>query len=117
MTRADRILLIILTLVCVLSVPLAAAAGAGRGVLLKGPAGCTRVDPGRDGRYTVAGRDGAVVFEVRDGVVRCVASSCPDQVCVRSGSLTPSRPIVCAPNGVVASLTSSRGGGLDAVSR
>ena len=76
------------------------------------------LDPARDGTYRVQGRIGEVVFEVRDGEVRCVSADCPDHVCVRSGTVRAGAPVVCAPNGVVAEFTGvSEGGAVDAVSR
>lgn len=119
MTRGDRTVLVAVVLFAALSIPLATAmAGSHDVVELRGPSGVTRVDPGTDGVYVVEGRVGDVVFEVVGGTVRCASSSCPDQVCVHSGTVRPARPVVCAPNGVVATCVASSGGsGLDAVSR
>lgn len=119
MTRADRVLLAVLVLVCVASVPAALAfAGTAGGVVLRGPEGVTRVDLSHDATYVVPGRLGSVVFEVRDNSLRCISSECPNQICVHAGTLEPTKPIVCAPNGVsaVADRRTDRGE-LDAVSR
>ncbi|MDP2234646.1 MAG: NusG domain II-containing protein [Actinomycetota bacterium] len=119
MTRADRLLLSVLVLACVASVPAALAfAGTAGGAVLRGPEGVTRVDLSDDGTYVVPGRSGSVVFEVRDGSLRCVSSECPNQICVNAGTLGATKPIVCAPNGVsaVADRRTDRGE-LDAVSR
>jgi len=118
-TRADRLLLAVLVLVCVACIPAALAfAGNAGGAVLRGPSGVTRVDLSHDGRYVVPGRRGSVVFEVRDGSLRCVSSDCPNQICVGFGTLSASRPIICAPNGVSAVVERPTDGGeLDAVSR
>lgn len=85
--------------------------------LLEGPSGVTRVALDEDASYVVEGELGTVTFTVEDGVMRCVDSSCPDRLCVRSGVLAPGRPIVCAPNRVIARLAATGSGDLDAVSR
>lgn len=118
MTRADRLLLAALVLAAVLSVPLVAvAARAGEEVVLRGPAGVTRVDVTRDATYRVKGLTGEVTFVAHDGEVRCVSSGCPDQVCVHTGTVRPGAPVVCAPNGVIAECVGPHDGGLDAISR
>lgn len=90
--------------------------GGGSAVELRGPHGHTSVDLDADGTYRVDGAIGVVVFEVEDGSMRCVRSTCPDGICVRMGAVAPGHPVVCAPNGVVARIDSLPGD-LDAVSR
>lgn len=85
--------------------------------ILVGPHGETRVDLDVDALITVEGRGGPVQFEVKDGCMRVVSVTCPDRVCVRSGTLKAGAPIVCAPNGVYARMADSQGGDLDAISR
>jgi hypothetical protein len=106
-------------LLALLAVPMSGIALShdGDSVLLSGPAGATKVSLDEPGRYEVVGSHGAVVFEVSDEGVRAVAAECPDGVCVRSGYARPGRPIVCAPNGVAATLSSGMNGDVDAVSR
>lgn len=86
-------------------------------VVIEGPYGVTHLSLAQDARYVVQGELGEVTFTVEDGVMRCVASPCPDQLCVHAGSLAPGRPIVCAPNRVIARFAGSARGELDAVSR
>lgn len=119
MTRADRILLAVLVAIALLAVPAAALASRGqRQVRISGPTGVTAVDLSHDGSYRIEGRISDVVFEVRDGVLSCVSSGCPDQVCVHAGTARPQAPIICAPNGVIAEFASGDGGGgVDAISR
>lgn len=118
MTRADRILLAVLVALTVMSVPVVTWAMPATGaVSIAGPFGTTRVDPNFDSVYRVQGRLGTVTVVVRDGVVRCSESECPDEVCVHSGALAAGRPIVCAPNGVAVTYASSDRRALDAVSR
>lgn len=85
--------------------------------VLRGPQGVTRISLEHDAVYVVEGDVGRVVFEVSDSTLRCVKSDCSDHVCVNSGACAPGRPIVCAPNRVVATIEGAREGGLDAVSR
>lgn len=119
MTSGDRTVLVAIVLLAALCIPLTSAiAGGGEFVELTGTGGSTRVDLSRDGTYVVEGHLGRVVFEVLDGQMQCVASSCPDQVCVHAGAVRGTRPVVCAPNGVVASLVTGPGErGYDAISR
>ncbi len=84
--------------------------------ILNGPNGSTSVNLSLDATYVVAGAVGSVEFSVRDGEIVCVDSSCSDGLCQHMGPLKPGRPIVCAPNGVIARFDRP-GGGLDAVSR
>ena len=120
MTRADRQLFTVLLALVLLSIPVvsfaAADLGSGSVATVVAPSGTTRISLATDARYTIQGRHGEVVVVVSDGALRCVESSCDDQVCVRAGELSPGRPIVCAPNGVSIS-TVGGGDDLDAVSR
>jgi hypothetical protein len=117
-TRADRQLFAALLALVLLSIPVTtlAVADSGSVASVVAPSGTTRIPLGTDARYTIQGRHGEVVVVVSDGALRCVESSCDDQVCVRAGELSPGRPIVCAPNGVSIS-TVGGGDDLDAVSR
>ncbi|MHB9004995.1 MAG: NusG domain II-containing protein [Coriobacteriia bacterium] len=119
MTRADRILLAALIVSALLAIPAAALASRGETrVAVSGPSGATVVDTADNGTYRIDGRLGTVVFEVRDGTMRCVSSTCPDKLCVDSGAVRVGSPVICAPNGVIAQLTGETGGGaVDAVSR
>lgn len=120
MTRADRMLLLGLVVLAVLSAPVAAIATRGsESAIISGPYGTTAVDLTRDATYVVDGRCGRVTFSVDGGRLSCVGAECPDHICVKSGWLRPGAPIVCAPNGVVAAFDSApgQGGALDAVSR
>jgi len=117
-TRADRILLVVLVAITVMSAPLVTWAMPAKGaVSIVGPYGTTQVDPNLDSAYRVEGRLGTVTVVVRDGAVFCSESECPDEVCVHSGDLAAGRPIVCAPNGVVVMYAAPEKGALDAVSR
>lgn len=119
MTRADRILLAALVVSALLAIPAAALASRDdTHVRLSGPSGATVVDTAENGIFEIQGRTGTVVFEVRDGVVRCTSSSCPDKLCVLSGVVRAGSPIICAPNGVIAQPIGNGGGeSVDAVTR
>jgi len=120
-TRGDGIVLACVLAVALLSVPavLAVADAGSAAALISGPAGQTETTLSDNARYTVEGREGTVVFEVRDGHLLCTSSSCADQVCVRQREALPGRPVVCAPNGVVARVSgaAAKEASLDAVSR
>jgi hypothetical protein len=119
MTRGDVLVVIAIVAVALLSVPSAGAmlAPAGGAAVLHGPGGSTTVDLSSPGTYVVEGRSGQVEFRVADGEVFATSAECPDHLCVGMGAAAPGRPVVCAPNGVSASIVSGRGEGLDAVSR
>ncbi len=121
MTRGDRTIVVAILVAVLVSIPVAIAwAGTGSSVAtIVGPSGETRVDLADNACYEVEGREGIVMFEVRDGCLLCVSSTCDDQVCVNQGRVSIGRPVVCAPNGVVAFAAPTRRGqeALDAVSR
>jgi hypothetical protein len=119
MTRGDVMVVVAVVAVALLSVPSAGAmlSPAGGAVVLCGPGGSTTVDLASPGTYVVEGRSGRVEFRVANGEVSAISAECPDHLCVSMGAAAPGRPVVCAPNGVSASIVSGRGEGLDAVSR
>lgn len=121
MTRGDRIVLAVILLTAIVSIPVSLAFGGSKAQVatITAPFGETVVDLGSDASYEIQGRSGTVAFEVRDGRITCVGSSCEDHVCVEQGAASAGCPIVCAPNGVVAVLSPGGSGEaeLDAVSR
>lgn len=61
-------------------------------------------------RFTVPGWQGPCTFEVEDGGVRMISSTCRDKICVGTGRVsTAGRSIVCLPNRVVVRVTGGRG--------
>lgn len=74
----------------------------GREAVVTTPDGSFVLPLDEDTVRTVDGNDGiAVVIAVEDGSVRFVSSGCPDQICVRSGSLTKAGDTAaCVPAGV-----------------
>lgn len=123
LTRSDVRLIGILVLATALAFPMASMAG-GHGdgtATISGPHGTQLISLEEDAVYVVDGREGDVVFEVMDGSLFCVESSCREQICVAQREVRQGRPVVCAPNGVSALLTAVRGSesgdDLDAVSR
>jgi len=115
---------IVLCLVGILAIGLApvsfviAGNSGDAGIVLIGPSGRTYVDASdvaSDSRFYVQGRDGIVTFELSDGGLRAVESNCDTGVCVDSGPLSASNPILCAPNEVAAFIRS--GSEYDAISR
>lgn len=51
--------------------------------------------------------DGRNTIVIWDGKVHMEEADCNDQICVKSGISTPSKPIVCLPNGVIVTITGS----------
>ena len=60
-----------------------------------------RVSLDEDAVFTIESDDGCNTIEVCDGQIRIAAADCRDQVCVRSGALHGSVPIVCLPHRLV----------------
>jgi hypothetical protein len=85
--------------------------------------GARRTEPiAPDRRLEVAGPLGATVIEIAGGRVRVAKSPCPNQLCVRSGSVRePGWTLVCAPNRVAVSLEGDGEGtgkeGIDGIAR
>ncbi len=121
MTHGDRILVVAVACLVLLSVPLVSLASGGshESALVQSARGTTVIDLTRDADYEIEGRRGVVHLRVAAGAVSAVAADCPDHVCVNSGTAAPGRPIVCVPNGVSVTLSGNGGGegDLDAVSR
>ena len=119
MTKGDRILVLAVACLVLVSAPLVSlAVGTPRGsAVVRGPAGRSTLDLSRDGAYEVAGKAGTLTLRVSGGQVRCIAADCPDGLCIRTGIARSGRPIVCAPNAVSVTLSTSRDDGIDAVSR
>ena len=68
-----------------------------------------RVPLDRDGVYPIGETN---IITVSDGEVRMTHADCPDQICVKTGSISRSgQSIVCAPNRMVVTIT---GGDKDA---
>ena len=62
-----------------------------------------RVPLDRDGVYPIGETN---TITVSDGEVRMTHADCPDQICVKTGSISRSgQSIVCAPNRVVVTVT------------
>lgn len=114
MTRGDRLIVAVVAALAVASWPVAilatGGASAGRTVTVDGPQGGLAVPLAAQRHLEVAGLGGHVEVVVRGGRVRVVASTCPDQLCVRQGAVS-SGAIVCVPNGVSVKV----GGGEDAL--
>lgn len=104
MTRADRVLILVLAVLALASWPLAAAAaGKSAGtVIISGPAGSTTLPLAQDARLQVEGERGPLTVVIAEGAVRVTEADCPDHVCVKTGSVSAAGALVaCVPNGVV----------------
>jgi hypothetical protein len=118
-TRGDRIVVLVVALLAVLSWPATMMAAAGRAdvAVITGPTGTTDVSLGQDAALDVEGLRGIVRVETSGEAVRVVASSCPDHLCVAQGPVSArGSAIVCVPNGVTVRLGGS-GHALDSVVR
>lgn len=116
MTRGDHLLVTLVATAGLAVILLGVLAPSSSQATIVGPEGTSTVSTLADGTYVVSGSVGEVVVTVRDAEVRIARSSCPDQICVRSGALRTGAPIVCAPNGVTVFSRAAQGG-LDAISR
>ncbi len=120
MTTWDRLLVVGVVCLAVAFLPatLLAAGSSDGELVVKGPSGRTVISLSEDSTSVVQGRVGKLTVVVHEGTVRVSHAECPNQVCVRSGSISASRgSIVCAPNGVVITLQDSGRSGLDSISR
>lgn len=122
MTRADRLLAVVLACVALAASPVAGARGVAKTassvVVVKGPSGTIRAPLDRDQAYRIQGLRGRVVVVVENGTVRVAESRCRDQVCVRSGRAdSVGEAIACVPNGVVVTIVEGGRDDLDAVVR
>ena len=68
----------------------------------------------KDGKYRYKGHKGDMVFEVKNGKIAAIESSCDKKICVHTGFISsPHEKIVCIPNRVVVSI---EGSSLDGIS-
>lgn len=71
-----------------------------------------------DRTVTVAGARGNVEVTIKNGAACITHADCPHGICKKSGSIrTPHAQIVCAPNHILITITSSRNDTLDAIVR
>lgn len=70
-------------------------------------------------RLTVAGELGEVIVVIERGRVHIERARCPNQICVRSGTIAVTgQQLVCAPNRVLVEIQPGpKEGGVDAVTR
>jgi len=116
MTRADRIVIVVLAALALAAWPLAVAVADGADdVTITGPYGETVVPIGTDAVYEIEGALGTVTVTIEDGAVGVTSSDCPDHICVRTGAVrTPGSVIACVPNRVVVRVGGDDIDGLDA---
>ncbi len=120
LTRSDIGLIVFLVIATLTAFPAAKlAAGSTDGTaVVTGPGGSTTVSLDTPSTLVIEGREGDITFQVGDdGSLKCLESSCSEQICVRTGMVSAGRPVVCAPNGVAAMLSAGKGESLDAISR
>lgn len=66
----------------------------------------------------VKGFKGPVEVLIKNRMVSVIRSTCPHQICVKSGRISrPHAQIVCAPNHILVTITSSENDTLDAIVR
>ena len=69
-----------------------------------------------DRMVTVEGANGPVEIDIRNRTVSIVRADCPHGICIKTGSIgRPYRQIVCAPNHILVTITSSADDSLDAI--
>ncbi len=118
LTRGDKLLVVALSALLLLSAPaaLAAARTPVDSVIIESPTGRSVVPLDRDADVMVDGLLGTITVEIRGAAVRVAHAPCPDHVCVDTGWVNRAgRVIACVPSGVCIRLSSAREGALDAV--
>lgn len=116
MTRADRLLILVLAVAALLAWPLLAAAGGNAEFAeISGPGGATRVPLGTDDVLLVDGTGGDLRVVVQNGSVRVEEADCPNQICVRTGRIESAGSVIaCVPNDVVIRVEGGQTDGIDA---
>ncbi len=65
---------------------------------------------------TVRGTLGLVTLAIAEGEIRVLASSCPNQYCVKQGAISsPQNMLICAPNHLAVLLVSKKENEVDAI--
>ena len=98
MKKILLIMLIVSVIICALFIYKSCTNNADY-VEVKTPHNRTLYSINKNQEFEVEGRIGKVVIEIKDKKVRVKESSCPNQVCVKTGWIKRSGEIiVCAPN-------------------
>jgi len=80
----------------------------GRFATVISPAGVIRVGLAEDQTFTVDGREGKVVIEIRDGSAAIVESPCPRGLCKQQGYISRvGQSVVCLPEGIKLEISDS----------
>lgn len=70
----------------------------------------------RNADYVIAGAEGNLYAEVRDGVLRVTDADCPDHVCVNTGAISrEGQTIICLPNRVELRIPRTEKTGVDGI--
>lgn len=116
MTRSDRLLILALAVLALVTWPLVAVAGgSGVRVEISGPSGTSSVPLSEDRTLLVRGQRGGVSVVIEDGSVHVQEADCPDRVCVDTGAVKAAGAMIaCVPNGVVVRVRGGEPDGFDA---
>ena len=120
LTPADLVLLAALLLSGFLSIPIIGSqfSGASEALVTIDGKPVYTLRFAHDGRVVIDAPLGPVEIEVKNGRIRVVRSSCPDQFCVAQRPVTPfGGVIVCAPNRLVIQAKRKRVSDLDCVTQ
>ncbi len=104
LTKADRILIVILMLVSFLSLffLMQQTTQANKADVYVKEEKVLSIDLNQDGHYSVDGTNGKVEIEVKDHAIRVTQENSPHHLCSRQGFVLDSNvPIVCLPNETV----------------
>lgn len=104
LTKADRILIVILMLVSFLSLffLMQQTTQANKADVYVKEEKVLSIDLNKDGHYSVDGTNGKVEIEVKDHAIRVTQENSPHHLCSRQGFVSDSNvPIVCLPNETV----------------
>jgi hypothetical protein len=72
----------------------------------------------QDRTFSLHGKDGKMVIQIKDHAVSVQQSACIHQICVRAGKISHSyNQIICTPNHILITLKESRDSEFDAFTR
>jgi hypothetical protein len=116
--RIDAVIIIFLFIVCVLTLPTLHSMLPDKVVIYKENVIAATYPLDTDREITVKGALGPLTFAIQNHTVSVIRSDCPYGICRKTGSIgKPNAQIVCAPNHIVITITSTMKDTVDGVAR
>lgn len=106
MTKADKVLIVVMMIASILFIPILNNAPASNtAVVTVKNEEVLRIDLSQDEEYEVDGTNGKVYIEVKDNQIRVTQENSPQHICSKQGFVSdPNVPIVCLPNNTVVTI-------------